>query len=78
MIFILSETMSEFRRGTFRARGDVIEIIPAYQNEEAIRIELWDNDVEKISIIDSLTGKILREVESVPIYPAKYFVTDRE
>ena len=69
---------SEFGRGTFRARGDVIEIIPAYQNEEAIRVELWDNDVERISIIDSLTGNIIREVESAPIYPAKYFVTDRE
>ena len=69
---------SEFGRGTFRARGDVIEIIPAYENEEAIRIELWDEDVEKISIIDSLTGNVLREVESAPIYPAKYFVTDRE
>ncbi len=67
----------EFNRGTFRARGDVIEIIPAYQYEEAVRIEFWDNDVEKISIIDAVTGKILREVESVPIYPAKYFVTDR-
>jgi len=69
---------SEFGRGTFRARGDVIEIIPAYENEEAIRIELWDEDVERISIIDSLTGNIIREVESTPIYPAKYFVTDRE
>jgi len=68
---------SDFSRGTFRARGDVVEIIPAYQDEEAIRIEFWDNDVEKISIIDSVTGKSLREVESVPIYPAKYFVTDR-
>lgn len=69
---------AEFGRGTFRARGDVIEIIPAYQNEEAIRISLWDEDVEKIQIIDSQTGKILNEVESAPIYPAKYFVTDRE
>ena len=69
---------SEFGRGTFRARGDVIEIIPAYENEEAIRIELWDEDVEKISIIDSLTGNVIREVESAPIYPAKYFVTDRD
>jgi excinuclease ABC subunit B len=69
---------AEFGRGTFRARGDVIEIIPAYQNEEAIRVELWDNDVERISIIDSLTGNIIREVDSAPIYPAKYFVTDRE
>ena len=69
---------SEFGRGTFRARGDVIEIIPAYENEEAIRIELWDENVERISIIDSLSGNVLREVESSPIYPAKYFVTDRD
>jgi excinuclease ABC subunit B len=68
---------AEFNRGTFRARGDVVEIIPAYQYEEAVRIEFWDNEVEKISIIDALTGKIIREVDSVPIYPAKYFVTDR-
>lgn len=67
----------EFNRGTFRARGDVVEIIPAYQDEEAIRIEFWDNDVEKVSIIDSVSGKIIREVDSIPIYPAKYFVTDR-
>ena len=67
----------EFNRGTFRARGDVVEIIPAYQDEEAIRIEFWDSDVEKISIIDATSGKIIREVDSVPIYPAKYFVTDR-
>ncbi|MDY0082742.1 MAG: excinuclease ABC subunit UvrB [Ignavibacteriaceae bacterium] len=68
---------AEFNRGTFRARGDVVEIIPAYQDEEAVRIEFWDSDVEKISIIDIVTGKVIREVDSVPIYPAKYFVTDR-
>jgi len=69
---------AEFSRGTFRARGDVIEIIPAYQNEEAIRISLWDDEVEKINIIDAVTGKVISETESVPIYPAKYFVTDRD
>ncbi|MDR3610006.1 MAG: excinuclease ABC subunit UvrB [Ignavibacteriaceae bacterium] len=68
----------EFSRGTFRARGDVIEIIPAYQYEEAIRLEFWDNEIEKISIIDAITGDVLREVESTAVYPAKYFVTSRE
>jgi excinuclease ABC subunit B len=68
----------EFTRGTFRARGDVIEIIPAYQYEEALRIELWDDEVERLSIIDSQTGEVIREVESAPVYPAKYFVTDRD
>ncbi len=68
----------EFTRGTFRARGDVIEIIPAYQYEEALRIEFWDNEIERLSIIDAQTGEVLREVESAPVYPAKYFVTDRD
>ena len=67
----------EFTRGTFRARGDVVEIIPAYQYEEALRIEFWDDEIERLSIIDSQTGEVIREVESAPVYPAKYFVTDR-
>ena len=69
---------SEFSRGTFRARGDVVEIIPAYQYEEALRIEFWDDEIEKLSVIDSITGNVLREIDSHPIYPAKYFVSDRE
>ncbi len=68
----------DFTRGTFRARGDVVEIIPAYQYDEAVRIEFWDDDIEKLSIIDSITGDVIREVDSVPIYPAKYFVSDRD
>jgi excinuclease ABC subunit B len=69
---------SDFTRGTFRARGDVVEIIPAYQYEEAIRLEFWDNEIEKISIIDSITSNTLREVDSTAVYPAKYFVTSRD
>jgi excinuclease ABC subunit B len=68
----------DFNRGSFRARGDVIEIIPAYQYEEAIRLEFWDDEIEKISVIDSITGDVLQEIESSPIYPAKYFVTNRD
>jgi len=68
----------DFTRGTFRARGDVVEIIPAYQYEEAIRVEFWGDEVERISIIDSVTGKFIKEVESAAIYPAKYFVTTKE
>jgi excinuclease ABC subunit B len=68
----------DFNRGSFRARGDVIEIIPAYQYEEAIRLEFWDDEIEKISMIDSITGDVLQEIESSPIYPAKYFVTNRD
>ena len=55
-----------------------MEIIPAYQYEEAVRIEFWDDNIEKLSVIDSVTGDVIREVESVPIYPAKYFVSNRD
>ncbi len=68
----------DFTRGTFRARGDVIEIIPAYQYEEAIRIEFWDDDIERLSVIDAVTGEVIRETDTVPVYPAKYFVSNRE
>ncbi len=67
----------EFTRGTFRARGDVVEIIPAYQYEEAVRIEFWDDEIEKISLIDAITGDFIKEVDSIPVYPAKYFVTTK-
>ena len=69
---------AEFTRGTFRARGDVIEVIPAYQYEEAVRIELWGDEIERLSIIDSITGEVMEEVDSIPIYPAKYFVTNKD
>jgi len=69
---------ADFTRGTFRARGDVVEVIPAYQYEEAVRIEFWSDEIERLSIIDSITGDVIKEVESIPIYPAKYFVTTKD
>lgn len=66
----------EFVRGTFRVRGDVIEIIPAYE-EEGVRVELFGNLIENISIIDTLTGKTIQTRDSVAIYPAKHYVTTR-
>ncbi len=68
----------EFTRGTFRARGEVIDVIPAYQYDEAIRIEYFDDEIEKVSIIDATTGQTLKEVESAAIYPAKYFVSNKD
>ncbi len=68
----------DFTRGTFRMRGDVIEVIPAYEVEEAIRIEFWDNEIEKISVIDPITGDVIQDIKRAAIYPAKYFVTDPE
>ncbi|MEW5768341.1 MAG: excinuclease ABC subunit UvrB [bacterium] len=67
----------DFKRGTFRVRGDTIEIFPAYE-EEAIRVEFFGDEVERISRIDPLTGKTLGERERQLIYPAKHFVTTRD
>jgi excinuclease ABC subunit B len=64
----------DFHRGTFRVRGDVIEIFPAYE-EHAIRVEMCGNEIEKITSINVLTGEILKEKEKAVIYPAKHFVT---
>lgn len=64
----------EFARGTFRVRGDVVEVHPAYE-ETGIRIELFGNEIERLSEIDCLTGEVIRGKERVAIYPAKHFVT---
>lgn len=69
---------SEFKRGNFRVRGDTIEIVPAYEDEKGIRIELFDNEIERISYIERLTGRAIGVDDSVSIYPAKYFVTTPE
>ncbi len=69
---------AEFSRGNFRVRGDTVEIIPAYEDEKGIRIEMFDNLIERISYIERLTGRTLGVDESVSIYPAKYFVTTQE
>ncbi|NWJ47447.1 MAG: excinuclease ABC subunit UvrB [Chloroflexi bacterium] len=64
-------------RGTFRVRGDTLEIYPSYE-ELAIRVELFGDEVDRITEVDPLTGEILRELDSVDIYPAKHFVTSAE
>ena len=63
-----------FERGTFRVRGDVVEIRPAYE-ETALRIEFWGDEVDKISVVEPLTGELLEKKKRVAIYPAKHFVT---
>jgi excinuclease ABC subunit B len=65
-----------FEQGTFRVRGDSIEIFPAYA-EQAIRVELWGDEVERISKINPLTGDPIAQLEQCAIYPAKHFVTER-
>jgi excinuclease ABC subunit B len=65
-----------FDRGTFRVRGDTVEIFPAYE-EQAVRIELWGDEVERISKIDPVTGGTIATLERMAIYPAKHFITNR-
>ena len=67
----------DFTRGKFRIRGDTLEILPSYE-EVAIRIEFWGDVIERIVEIDSLTGELLSEKESIDIFPAKHFVTSPE
>ncbi len=67
----------DFSRGSFRARGDVIEIFPAYA-DTAHRIELFGDEVERITEIDTLTGEILTEHETITLFPARHFMTDAE
>jgi excinuclease ABC subunit B len=68
----------DFKRGTFRVRGDVIEILPAYEVEQGLRIQLFGDEIEKIASIHPLTGQIVAERDSDIIYPAKHFVTSPE
>jgi excinuclease ABC subunit B len=67
----------EFVRGTMRVRGDVVEVIPAYENEEAIRVEFFGDVIEKISYINRVDGHTLGETDYEVIYPAKQFVTSK-
>ncbi len=68
----------EFTPGTFRVRGDVVEIFPAYAEEIAYRIEFWGDDVEKISVFEAVSGETVGEEEFLTIYPAKIFVTPKD
>ncbi|MEC7948796.1 MAG: excinuclease ABC subunit UvrB [Myxococcota bacterium] len=68
----------DFHRGTFRARGDVIEIFPAHEDELALRVELFGDEVERISVIDALRGKRMQDLGKVAIYPASHYVTPQE
>src|SRR6476469_8927840 len=65
-----------FDRGTFRVRGDTVEIFPAYE-EQGVRVEMWGSEIEKISKINVLTGETIAALERTAVYPAKHFVTNR-
>jgi len=67
-----------FERGTFRARGDVIDIFPADSDREAIRVELFDEEIERISVFDPLTGSVEKTVARATVFPKTHYVTPRE
>ncbi|NLD38733.1 MAG: excinuclease ABC subunit UvrB, partial [Desulfatiglans sp.] len=68
----------DFYRGRFRVRGDILDIFPAYEEDKAIRITFWGDDVEAIQEIDPLTGKVKKELNRITIYPATHYVTSAE
>ena len=67
----------DFHRGTFRVRGEVLEIFPAYEEDRAIRVELFGDTIEAISEVDALRGQVLRELKAVHLYPGSHYVTTR-
>ena len=68
----------DFKRGTFRVRGDVVEVYPAASSGEAVRIEFFGDEVDRISEIDSLTGEVKSELEHIAIFPNSHYVVDKE
>ncbi|MBI5440895.1 MAG: excinuclease ABC subunit UvrB [Deltaproteobacteria bacterium] len=68
----------DFHRGTFRVRGDVVEIFPAYEEEHAIRVEFFGDEIEAIAVVDPLRGKRLGRMKSILIPPASHYVTPKE
>jgi excinuclease ABC subunit B len=69
---------TDFHRGTFRVRGDVVEVFPAYDNDKALRIEFFGDEVEGISEIDPLRGTVINRLNKCAIYPASHYVSTRE
>ena len=68
----------DFHRGTFRVHGDVLEVIPAYEHERALRLEFFGDEIEAVREIDPLTGEILGNIGKTVIYPASHYVSDRD
>ncbi|MEM6734359.1 MAG: excinuclease ABC subunit B, partial [Myxococcota bacterium] len=64
----------DFHRGTFRVRGDVLEVFPAHESERAIRIEWFGDEIESISLVDPLRGRTIKELEKIAIYPSSHYV----
>ncbi len=68
----------DFHRGTFRVRGDIVEIFPSYEESRAVRVEFFGDTIDGISEVDALTGKVLRQTGHIHIYPNSHYVTSRD
>src|SRR5262245_16996458 len=68
----------EFRNGTFRVRGDVVEIFPVYEEAQVVRVEFLDDEIESLSLVDPLRGEVIEELEQVSVYPASHYITPRD
>ena len=79
LVYMLYERNDiSFHRGTFRVRGDVVEIFPAYEEERAVRVDLFGDTIDSISIIDPLRGNVLGQLSELTVFPSSHFVTSRE
>jgi len=74
---LYARTINDFKRGTFRVKGDTVDIFPAYL-DDAYRVSFFGDDIEELSVIDPITGKTLEKLEDMAIYPANLFVTPKE
>jgi excinuclease ABC subunit B len=79
LVYMLYERNDiSFHRGTFRVRGDVVEIFPAYEEDRAIRVDLFGDTIDSIAIVDPLRGEVLVHLPEITVFPSSHFVTSRE
>ncbi len=77
LVDMLYERSEDFRRGAFRVRGDIVEIFPSFSGDNAIRVEFFGDDIDAIYEFDSLTGKVLRRLTKIALYPNSHWITPR-
>lgn len=77
LVDMLYERSEDFKRGTFRVRGDIVEIFPSFSGDNAVRVEFFGDDIDAVYEFDSLTGKALRRLEKVALYPNSHWITPR-
>jgi len=77
LVDMLYERSEDFKRGTFRVRGDIVEIYPSFSGDSAVRVEFFGDDIDGLYEFDSLTGKVLRRLNKVSLYPSSHWITPR-